>query len=75
MQRGVVRGTEDGMKKWSEVRKLRCSCTVTLELQINTHLEQFQVLMNSEQRKMYGLLCLLISTTALFSRMKLNLMV
>ena len=30
-----------------------------LELQTNTHLEQFQVLMNSEQRKMYGLLCLL----------------
>ena len=30
---------------------MRCSCTVTLELQTNTHLEQFQVLMNSEQRK------------------------
>ena len=74
VQRGVVRGTEDGMKKWSKVRKLRCSCTVTLEVQTNTHLEQFQVLMNSEQRKMYGLLCLLILIAALFSRMKLNLM-
>ena len=62
VQRGVVRETEDGMKKWSKVRKLRCSCTVTLELQTNAHLEQFQVLMNSEQRKMYGLLCLLILT-------------
>ena len=30
---------------------MRRSCTVTLELQTNTHLEQFQVLMNSEQRK------------------------
>jgi len=74
VQRGVVRGTEDGMKKYSKVRKLGCSCTVTLELQTNKHLEQFQVLMNSEQRKMYGLLCLLILTAALFSRMKLNLM-
>ena len=73
VQRGVVRGTEDGMKKQSKGRKLRCSCTVTLELQTNTHLEQFQVLMNSEQRKMYGLLCLLILIAALFSRMKLNL--
>ena len=27
---------------------MRFSCTVTLELQTNTHLEQFQVLMNSE---------------------------
>ena len=34
---------------------MRCSCTVTLELQTNAHLEQFQVLMNSQQRKMYGL--------------------
>ena len=67
LQRGVVRGTEDGMRKLSKVRKLRCSCTVTLEIQINTHLEQFQVLMNSEQRKIYGLLCLLILAAALFS--------
>ena len=48
VRRGVVRGTEDGMKKQSSVRKLRCSCTVTLELQTNTHLEQFQALVNSE---------------------------
>ena len=52
---------------------MRCSCTVTLELQTNTHLEQLQVLMNSEQQKMYGLLSLLILTATLFSRMKLNL--
>ena len=51
VQRGVVRGNEDGMKKYSKVRKLSCSCTVTLELQTNTHLEQFQGLMNSEQPK------------------------
>ena len=51
VQRGVVRGTEDGMNKWSKVRKLTCSCNVKLELQTNTHLEQFQVLVDSEQRK------------------------
>ena len=37
-------------------------------------MEQLQVLMNSEQRKMYGFLCLLILAAVLFSRMKLNLM-
>ena len=42
-----------GMKKQFKARKLRNSCCLTLELQTNARLEELQVLMNSDQRKMH----------------------
>ena len=58
--KGGLRIHQKGMKKQFKVRKLRNSCCQTLELQPNARLEQFQVLMNSDQRKMQRLRCLLI---------------
>ena len=51
--KGGLRIRHKGMKKQFKVRKLRNSCFLTLELQTNACLEQLQVLMNSDQRKMY----------------------
>ena len=51
--KGGLRIRHKGMKKQSRVRKLRNSCCLTLERQTNARLEQLQVLMNSDQRKMH----------------------
>ena len=51
--KGGLRIRHRGMKKQFRVRKLRNSSCLTLELQTNARLEQLQVLMNSDQRKMH----------------------